>query len=200
MMKRIAFGLLMLTSGLAWADPHYPGLQVAVQRDGGVYSFTAKFDSPLSKCAAYRYLTDNEAAKELPGMVESLALRESASKVKVERTVDEHVLFVTVRLRSVMEYTERPYDGLALIQLTGDSKSFRGNWHIEANPTGSTLSFQGTWQPDSMIPLFIIDHFAQNGLLDRFSDIARMGEQRKDKFAASCANTQYAKNGEQVLP
>ncbi|MDO8925887.1 MAG: SRPBCC family protein [Sideroxyarcus sp.] len=197
MMKRILFLLLLLTASPAWPDTPYPGLQVEVKREGSQYSFVASFDTPLPGCAAYRYLTDYEAAKELPGMVESLAFREAPDKVRVERTADERVLFFHVRLHSVMEYTEQPYERISFTQLSGDSKMFQGNWEIEPNAQGSRLKFRGLWEPDTLIPLFIIDHFARNGLIDRFSAIALLAEQRKDKPAESCEAAQLAMGGEQ---
>ena len=166
-----------------------------VTREGSQYSFTASFDTLLTKCAAYHYLTDYEAAKQLPGVIESLAYRESANTVRVERTADEQVLFFHVRLHSVMEYTEKPFDRIEFTQLTGDSKTFQGNWLIEPNQQGSTLKFQGVWEPDTLIPLFIIDHFAKNGLIDRFSAIARLAEKRKDLQSASCGDPQVAQVG-----
>ena len=188
MAKRILFVLLLATGTLAWPGVHHPGLQVDVTRDGRVYSFVASFETPLSKCAAYRYLTDYEGARELPGVIASSASRESADKVKVERVADEHVLFFNVRLRSVMEYTERPFDGVAFTQVTGDSKRFQGRWEIEPNEAGSMLTFRGLWEPDTVIPLFIIDHFARNGLVDKFSAIARLAEKRKDALTTACAH------------
>jgi hypothetical protein len=179
--------LLMTNNNVAWSDARYPGLQVDVKRDGSLYTFNASFDTPLTKCAAYRYLTDYEAAKNLPGVVESKANRQSADKVKVERTADEQVLFFYVRLHSVMEYTEKPFDSIAFTQLTGDSKIFQGNWVIEPNQQGSTLKFQGSWEPDTLIPLFVIDHFAKNGLIDRFSAIAALAEKRKYAQPAICS-------------
>jgi hypothetical protein len=196
MMKRILFGLLLLTATPAWSDAPYPGLHVEVKRDGGRYTFLANFGTPLSGCAAYHYLTDYEAAKELPGMIKSLAFREAPNKVRVERTAAEHVLFFHVRLHSVMEYTEQPYDRIAFTQLSGDSKMFQGNWEIEPNPQGSKLKFQGVWEPDTLIPLFIIDHFARNGLIDRFSAIALLAEKRKDTLSDSCEGSQVAMGGE----
>lgn len=193
MTKRITFGLILMASGIAWADTHYPGLQVDVKRDGGVYAFTTRFDTSLSRCAAYRYLTDYEAAKNLPGMIDSLAYRLSANKVRVERTAEEQVLFFYVRLHSVMEYIEKPFDGIEFRQLTGDSKSFQGNWTIEPNQQGSTLRFSGVWEPDTLIPLFIIDHFARNGLIERFSAIARLAEKRKEMLPASCEVSRVAR-------
>jgi hypothetical protein len=188
MMKKILFGLLITFANIAWPDSLYPGLQVDVKRDGKLYAFTASFDTPLSKCAAYQYLTDYEAAKKLPGVIESLAYRQSGNKVRVERTADERVLFFHVRLHSVMEYTETPIDSVSFTQLTGDSKSFQGDWHILVNPEGSTLRFEGSWEPDTLIPLFIIDHFAKNGLIDRFSAVAKLAAARSGMVAAGCVD------------
>ena len=193
MMKRILFGWLLMTSTTAWPDTQYPGLQVDVRRVGDFYTFIASFDTPLTKCAAYNYLTDYEAAKSLPGVVESVAYRETANRVRVERTADEHVLFLHVRLHSVMEYMEDPYEGISFVQLSGDSKEFQGSWSIRPNPHGSTLRFQGLWEPDTLIPLFIIDHFAKNGLVDRFSAIAELAEKRSDMDSIRCEDRQIAK-------
>lgn len=192
MIKRFLLGCMLMTGTLAWADTQYPGLQVGVTRAGSLYTFIASFDTPLTQCAAYRYLTDYEAAKSLPGVVESLAYRESADKVRVDRTADERVMFFHVRLHSIMEYTEKPYNGVDFTQLSGDSKTFLGSWSIEPNPHGSTFRFRGVWQPDTLIPLFIIDHFAQNGLVDRFSAIAELAEKRKDALSEQCVNQQFA--------
>ncbi len=192
MMRHMLFAWLLMTSTMAWPDTAYPGLQVDVQRDGKLYTFIASFDTPLTQCAAYRYLTDYEAAKSLPGMVESAAYRESANKVRVERTTDEQVLFFHVRLHSIMEYVEKPYEGISFVQLSGDSKAFRGTWSILPKPHGSTLRFRGVWEPDTLIPLFIIDHFAANGLVDRFSAIARLAGKREGIDAAECENRQIA--------
>ncbi|MBI4808556.1 MAG: hypothetical protein HY799_06400 [Nitrosomonadales bacterium] len=195
MTRCILFGLLLMTAGTAWAETPFPGLQVDVKREGSVYTFAASFDTPLTRCAAYRYLTDYDAAKELPGMIESLAFREAPNKVRVERTADEHVLFFHVRLHSVMEYTEQPYARITFTQLCGDSKMFEGHWEIEPNPLGSRLKFQGVWEPDTLIPLFIIDHFARNGLIDRFSAIALLAEKRKDTLPDGCEGSQMAMGG-----
>jgi hypothetical protein len=192
MMKHILFAWMLMASTLAWSDTTYPGLQVDVKRDGNLYNFTASFDTPLTKCAAYHYLTDYEAAKNLPGVVESLAYRESANTVRVERTADEHVLFFHIRLHSVMEYTEKPFESIAFSQRSGDSKAFQGDWSIETKQQGSTLRFRGLWEPDTLIPLFIIDHFAKNGLVDRFSAIAHLAEKRKDMLSTQCEDRHVA--------
>ena len=188
MRKKILFGLLLTLTNIAWSDTLYPGLRVDVKRDGKLYAFTASFDTSLSKCAAYQYLTDYEAAKKLPGVVESLAFRESGNTVKVDRTADERILFFHVRLHTVMEYTENPMDGISFTQISGDSKSFQGNWHIFPKQQGSTIKFEGSWEPDTLIPLFVIDHFAKNDLADRFSAVAKLAESRSGLSATSCVD------------
>lgn len=180
--------ILLLTASAAWAGSHYPGLQVDVSREGARYTFLASFDTSLSGCAAFKFLTDYEAATLLPGVIESRVFRLGGGKVRVDRTADEQVLLMHVRLHSVMEYTERPQDGIEFSQLSGDSRLFQGNWRIEPNRRGSTLLFHGEWEPDTLMPLFIIDHFARHGLLDRFSAIAQLAQDRKDILSASCTN------------
>jgi len=193
MARSFLFFLLFIMAGSTCrADERYSGLEVGVTRKGDVYFFVARFDTTLSQCAAYHYLTDYKAAKKLPGVIESSFQRESADHVKVDRIASEHILFFNVHIHSVMEYTEKPFEGLSFTQLSGDSKMFRGDWAIEPNQQGSTLRFSGTWEPDTLIPNFIIDHFAKNGLIDKFSAIARLGEKLKDRFSASCVGQQMA--------
>jgi len=188
MHKHIVFLLLFIMSGAARADIYQPEMKVEVNRVGNVYSLAAQFHSSLNKCAAYHYLTDYEAAKGLPGVIESISVRQSSDTVMVERVADEQVLFLRVRLRSRMEYKELPSDGISFTQLSGDSKRFEGRWYIDPHPQGSILRFQGVWEPDTMIPLFVIDHFAKNGLLDRFGAIAQLAERNKVLLSKSCDN------------
>ena len=178
--------LLSATGSVCHADGRSPGLQVNVKRAGNIYTLSASIDTSLSKCAAYNYLVDYDAAKKLPGVVKSLALRQSANKVKVERTVSERILFFYVRMHSVMMYTEQPDDGVSFVQLTGDSKMFKGNWEVEAAQKGSVLTFHGLWQPDTFIPLFIIDHFAKGGLVDQFRAMANLAEKLKSTLSENC--------------
>ena len=194
MIKSFLFWMSLLLSTAAAAAEQATDMQVDVHRNGNRYELTASFDTTLSRCAAYHYLTDYDAAKQLPGVVASSAVRESDDKVKVDRVADEQVLFFKIRMRSVVEYTERPLDGVDFTQLSGDSKIFRGNWVIEAKPEGSRLSFSATWEPDTVIPLFVIDHFAKNGLIDHFDAIASLAEKLKAVESGRCTVQELAKS------
>lgn len=188
MYKHIAFFYLFFVASVARSDNYQPELEVEVNRVGNVYSLAAQFHSSLTKCAAYHYLTDYEAAKGLPGVIESNSVRQSSDTVMVDRVADEQVLFLRVRLRSKMEYKELPIEGISFTQLSGDSKRFEGSWHIDPHPQGSILRFQGIWEPDTVIPLFVIDHFAKNGLKDRFGVIAQLAERSKGSLSNRCDN------------
>jgi hypothetical protein len=115
-------------------------------------------------------------------------VRQSADTVMIDQTTDEQVLFLRVRLHSKMEYKEQPMEGISFIQIAGDSKRFEGKWHIHPNPQGSILHFEGLWEPDTVIPLFVIDHFARNGLIDRFGEIAALAEKNKGMLTHRCDN------------
>jgi hypothetical protein len=195
MTKRILFSLLLIAAGkMCWAGDNQSRLQVDVKRVGRIYTLSANIDTSLSKCAAYKYLTDYDAAKDLPGVIESLAYRQSDNQVKVERVADERILFFHVRIHSVMEYTEQPFDKVSFVQVWGDSRMFKGRWEIEPTQQGSTLRFQGLWEPDTFLPFFIIDHFAKGGLFDKFSDIANLAEKLKSSLSASCPKQEMVAN------
>lgn len=133
-MRWLAF--LFLISNSAWSYADHYGLQVDVKREGRVYVYSASFNTPLTKCKAYRYLIDYESKKALPGVVEILVYRQSANKAKVELTADEPVLFFNVRINSVLEYTEKAFESVSFRQLSGNSIIFQGNWDIKPNPEG----------------------------------------------------------------
>ena len=186
-MKRTSTLLVSLLLAFAAHAASAPdSLQVAVQRTGGSYQLSASFDTSLSQCAAYRYLTDYESAINLPGILSSTAYRETNNTVVVERTAEEHILFMRVRLHSVLAFTEYPDHKVSFTQLSGDSKSFSGHWLIEPHPQGSTLIFEGEWEPDTLLPLFIIDYFAKHDLERRFGEIARLAEEQSSLHSAKC--------------
>lgn len=184
-LRLLFFLLTTLITEAGIADP-YPGLQVSEKRDGSLYTFTASFDTPLSKCAAYNFLTDYAAARQLPGIIQSDPHRRSANEVLVERTAVGRILFFHVRLHSVLKYTEKPYEGTSFTQVSGDSRIYEGSWEILPNGQGSTLRFKGLWEPDTIIPDFIIDYFAKNELADKFSAVARLAEKRKNLLPSVC--------------
>lgn len=185
-MRRPLIALLTLLHAATAHATAENGPHVAVDRDGDLYHLSATLPTTLSECAAWHYLTDYDAAVLLPGIISSTSHRDSDNKVTVKRVTDERILFLHINLRSVMEFTEFPNTKLTFTQIEGDSKSFRGEWRIESGSDGSTLHFSGIWEPDTLLPLFIIDHFAEHELERRFAEIARLAEEHKTQHSAAC--------------
>jgi hypothetical protein len=171
---------------IAWADTHDHGLLVDVKREGHLYTINARFNTTLTKCAAYHFLTDYEVAKKMPGVISLLEKRLSANKAIVDLTANEHVLFFNVRLHSVMEYSENPFESISFTQLSGDLKTFQGKWNIEPNGQGNTLKFSGQLERDTRMPMIIVDLFVKNSLLNKFSAIADLAEHHKDTQQNNC--------------
>lgn len=180
--------LILTGNNIVWSDEPNQGLQVDVKRNGSVFLINASFDTTLTKCAAYHYLTDYEVKKQMPGVIELVAFRQSPNKVKVELTADEPVSFFSVRNKSVLEYSEVPFESISFKQLSGSSKAFEGSWHIEPNQQGIKLIYQGLWEPDTPIPLMIFDRFAKKILTKKFSASAGLAESYKDAQPNNCTN------------
>lgn len=164
-------------------------VKVSVQRVDDQFNVDATYQTPLNACQAYRYLTDYEAAKNIPGVVESKVTRQSANKVLVERTADETILLFRVRLSSQIEYIEHPYSGTDFHQVKGDSKVFKGKWTTHPNDEGTLFHYQGVVVLESVFPMFVIEYFIKNSIKDRFAVMARMAKERKHLQVAQCDTT-----------
>lgn len=161
-------------------------VQVKVNRQDRQFHATASFHLPLQVCDAYRYLTDYDAAKRVTGVLDSKATRLGSNKVRVERWAQDKVLFFTIKLHSVIEYTELPYKGTEFVQVEGDAKSYQGQWRLEPDGDGTVFRFQSVAEPDSGWPMPVLQYFIQNKMRDRFGEMARNGALRKGQVVPAC--------------
>jgi hypothetical protein len=180
-MKKIITLTFILICQICFADGDFDrfNVQAKVIHQDDTFLFTASFQTPLTACQAYRYLTDYEAAKKVPGVTESKPTRISSNKVLVERSAEEKVLFFKVKLHTLIEYTEQPIKGTEFIQIKGDSKRFSGKWFVEPSISGSVIRHEGVLEPDSHLPMFVIKYFIENRLEDRFKTMAKLSAERK---------------------
>jgi len=77
---------------------------------------------PIQPCNAYAFLIDYEASQNIAGVVDVKILSRSANKVSISRVLEEEILFFHVELKTVVEYTEVPYNLLSFEQVGGDAK------------------------------------------------------------------------------
>jgi hypothetical protein len=160
-------------------------VQASVIFEDGHFRIEASYEVPIDICASYAFITDYEGARNIPGIIESKVISRVRNKVRVQRLIREQVLFFTVEMRSLMEYTEVPNKILIFNQLSGDSKQYRGSWRLIEMGDKTHFRYEAIFEPNSSIPLFVIEYFMKNSIRSRFEVMAQKVAQ--SKFAESFA-------------
>lgn len=161
-------------------------LKVSIERSGANFQVHASYVVPVDECRAYAFLTDYEAAKNIPGISESKVIHRNANKVKVERVAEERILFIPIYLRSLLEFSEISDKRLEFTQLEGDAKSYRGSWVIEPDKNGTRFIHHASFELETSIPLFIIQYFLENSARKRFEVMAERVTQQQITSNANC--------------
>ncbi|MBU3626890.1 cyclase/dehydrase [Polynucleobacter sp. JS-Safj-400b-B2] len=186
---RRAFLLCLLISGqscFAITELAPYDLQVLVEKLGASFKVQASYIAPISQCEAYTFLTDYEDVKTIPGIVESKVRRRNGNRVTVERLIEERVLLFPIQLRSEVEFTELPNQGLNFIQIKGNSKAYSGTWRLHTNEKGVLVRYASIIEPDSVIPNGIIEYFMRNNIRKSFEMMAEGMERSRDTLSLAC--------------
>ena len=155
-------------------------LQVQVQQQGEKFVTQASYRLPLSLCQSWRFITDYDSARNIPGIVESRSTRLAPNKVRVERVMQDRILFFPIQMRTVLEYTELPQQGSNFVQVEGETKSYQGSWRLQADGDGTLFQYQAVSEPASILPMSVIRYFINNRLTSSFAAMARYGATRSD--------------------
>jgi hypothetical protein len=153
-------------------------LKVDVTQQGNVFQTQASFYLPLNLCQSYRYITDYDAATRIPGVVASTTTRVDARKARVERVLEERILFFPIKMRMVLEFTELPSQGTDFVQISGEAKSYKGGWRLEPEGGGTLFKYRTESEPDSVFPKAVIEYFIKNRLKSSFEAMAKAGAER----------------------
>lgn len=177
-MKRcwLTWGLIWVSFGSSAADDLK--IKVNVDQQGDVFHTQASFYVPLSMCQSYRFLTDYDAATQIPGVVSSTTTRTDTNKALVERVLQERILFFPIKMRLVLEMTEIPNQGTEFVQISGEAKSYRGSWRLMPDGTGTVFQYRTQSEPDSRLPKAVIEYFIKNRLSSSFEAMAKAGARR----------------------
>ena len=187
-MKR-ALLLCLLMGGqscFAITEPAPSDLQVFVEKLGASFKVQASYVTSVSQCEAYTFLTDYEDVKTIPGIVESKVRRRNGNRVTVERLIEDRILLFPIQLRSEVEFTELPNQGLNFIQIKGDNKAYSGTWRLQTNEKGVIVRYASIIEPDSMIPNGIIEYFLRNNIRKGFEMMAEGMERSRDTLRLAC--------------
>jgi Polyketide cyclase / dehydrase and lipid transport len=177
-MKQLWFAWMALCGcAVAMAADDYK-IKVDVTQQGNIFYTQASFYLPLSGCQAYRYITDYDAATNIPGVVASTTTRIDARKARVERMLQERILFFPIKMRMVLEVTELPNLGTDFVQISGEAKSYKGAWRIEPEGSGTVFKYRTESEPDSLFPKAVVEYFIKNRLSSSFEAIAKAGAER----------------------
>lgn len=163
---------------LVKAAPEDYQIKVDVVQQGAVFQTQASFYLPLNLCQSYRYLTDYDAATQIPGVVSSTTTLLDARKVRVERLLQERILFFPIKMRMVLEVTELPQQGTDFVQISGEAKFYRGSWRLESDAKGTWFKYRTESEPDSFFPKAVIEYFIKNRLNSSFESMAKAGAER----------------------
>jgi hypothetical protein len=169
--------LMALSCAFVSAADDYK-IKVDVVQKGNVFHTQASFYLPLNVCQSYRYLTDYDAATNIPGVVTSITKRIDTNKAQVERVLQERILFVPIKMRMVLEFTELPNLGTDFVQISGEAKFYKGAWRLEPEGSGTVFKYHTESEPDSVLPKAVIEYFIKNRLNSSFEAIAKMGAER----------------------
>jgi hypothetical protein len=168
---------LICACAVASAQEDYR-VKVDVTQQGSVFHTQASFYLPLSTCQSYRYLTDYDAATQIPGVVASTTTRLDANKAQVERLLQERILFFPIKMRMVLAFTELPNQGTDFVQISGEAKFYKGAWRLEPQEGGTVFKYRAESEPDSVFPKAVIEYFIKNRLNSSFEAMAKAGAQR----------------------
>ena len=154
-------------------------VQVTVSPIGERLQINASYAVPINICSAYSFITDYEASKNIPGIIDAKIISRLGNKVRVRRVIEEEILFFHVQLRSVVEYTEVPYQLLSFEQISGDAKFYKGTWKLLTDKDKTVFKYDSVVELDSVIPSFVISYFIKNNIRNRFEVMAKKAAQHK---------------------
>ena len=181
LLRRTAYALVLLTvAGFSQAQTQAQsgdyGLTLSVRQvEDRKFLTHASFTLPLKHCQAWGYLTDYDSSAAIPGVLSSSTTRLGSRKARVSLAMEERVLFFRVRMDSVIDFVELEGVGTDFVQQSGDAKSFKGTWRIEPRAGGTLFRYQSVFEPDSALPMPVINYFVDRRMLNNFAAIAQIG-------------------------
>ena len=161
-------------------------LKVRIDRVGAGFSIEASYLTNISQCEAYVFLTDYEDVRMTPGLIESKVKKREGNKVTIERLIEERVLLFPLRMYSILEYTEQLNQGLNFVQTKGDSKAYSGSWRLKTGDKGVQVRYQAFLEPNSSVPIGIIEYFMKNNMQKSFENIAQAMDKNRDVLNLAC--------------
>jgi len=81
----------------------------------------------------------------------------------------------------VLEMTELPNQGTDFVQISGETKSYKGAWRLESEGSGTVFKYRTESEPDSFLPTPVVEYFIKNRLNSSFEAMAKAGAERMNQ-------------------
>jgi len=175
-----------ISQGIAQENSNSFDVQVNVAVVNSRFHVQASYSLPINICSAYAFITDYEGSKNIPGIVEAKVISRAGNKVRVYRVIEEQILFFPIEMKSTVEYTELPDRSLTFEQISGDTKSYKGTWKLSEEKDKTVFKYDAQIEPNSIIPLAIIEYFIKNSMRERFESMAQRASEYKAIQAFAC--------------
>ena len=150
------------------------------------FDITGSFVVPLTPCQSYHLLTDYDMERELPGVQSIKHSRVASHKIRLQRELEERVLFVPVQIQSVIEITEHPYRGMDFVQISGNARSYKGQWRLEPVEQGTLFKYKAHTNPGSIFPDSIARQVVVDSLRRNFSAMIEIAFRRLKDLRSQC--------------
>jgi hypothetical protein len=180
------FLVLLISQSHAQENSNPFDVQVSVAQIEGRFHIQASYAIPMNICNAFAFITDYEGVKNVPGILKVKIISREGNKVRVYRVIEEQTLFFPIEMKSVMEFIETPYRGLTFEQISGDMKSYKGNWRLMSDKGKTSFKYDAWMEPDSFRPSAVIEYFMKNSIRGRFEVIAQKVAQSKSTESFAC--------------
>ncbi len=187
-MKWLLFLALVIPAigGRAQENVNPYDVHVSTSAIDGRIQIDASYIVPTNLCNAYAFITAYEGAKNIPGILESKVISRTGNKVRVYRLIEEQILFITVELKSTIEYTETPNRLVTFEQINGDTKLYKGSWRLTQDKDSTIFKYDATVEPHSLIPSSVIEYFMKNNLKERFEIMAQKAREFRPTTTTAC--------------
>ena len=178
--------ILLISLSHAQENANPFDVQVSVTPVNGRFQINASYAAPINICRAFIFITDYEDSKNIPGITEARVISRAGNKVRVQRVIEEEVLFFHVSMKSLIEYTETPNELVSFEQLNGDAKLYKGTWRLIQNSEKTTFKYDGLVELDSVIPSAIVEYFMKNNIRGRLGSMALRASQYRAVETLAC--------------
>jgi len=176
----------LMSDTLSADDAGMTALSISTTPTERGFDISGSFYVPLTPCQSYHLLTDYELEQELPGVTMIKHTRLSNHRVSLQRELEERILFLPVKISSVIEITERPYRGMDFVQVRGSAKSYAGQWRLQPLGQGTQFIYKAHTEPGTIFPDAVARQVVEESLRRNFAAMVDVAHRRINNFNNQC--------------